>query len=412
MLTIPLPGHSLGILMTAYMRVLIAFDKFKECMSAQVACATLQEALQEAMPGAEAISAPICDGGEGFCETLCSARDGRFVELDAQGPRGEPRRATIGLVDASKLDHELRGQLGCDASHGELAVVEMAQASGLWGLPAELRNPHKATSRGTGQMLAAAADAGAGAILLGIGGSASSDLGLGALEALGLRFHDRAGRELCGICPERWDDVYTIGGKLRPLPPLSVACDVRNPLLGPNGAAAIFGPQKGLAPADVPAFDARARRIAMLLCEHFARPPSLLDEEGAGAAGGMGWGLRVAYGARYLPGFELTWRWMGFEEKLRRADILVTGEGSFDSASLGGKGPGTLLKMALEAGLKVLVLAGRVEPGLEIVAAAGKGRLKCVSISPPELPLDEALRRGPELLRAAFVREIDRIAAK
>jgi glycerate kinase len=234
------------------MRVLIAFDKFKECMSAQVACSTATEALQDVIPEAEAISAPICDGGEGFCDILCSARKGHFVLLDAQGPRGEPRRAAIGLVEASKLDKELRIQLGYDASQGKLAIVEMAQASGLWGLPVNLRDPNKATSRGTGQMLAEAADAGARAILLGIGGSASSDLGLGALEALGLRFHDRAGRELRGICPGMWDSVYTIGGRLRPLPRYRWPAMCTTPCLV-QMARRLFRPTEGTSSADVPA---------------------------------------------------------------------------------------------------------------------------------------------------------------
>ena len=387
------------------MRILIAFDKFKESMSAQTACEVAASAVAQALPDARIETAPISDGGEGFCEILTLARNGRISEHSVSGPCGETRSAKLGMVGAAQIDNGTLKALGLNAIQGPLAIVEMAQASGLWGLAKELRKPWECSSFGTGQLIREAANMGAGAILLGIGGSATVDLGLGALEALGLHFVDKHGERIVGIRPRDWARVHAIEGTPLPLPPIIIACDVDNPLLGPRGAAAAFGPQKGLLPEEVTAMDSGLERMARLLLKHFGKPAETLNETSGGAAGGIGWGLRAAYGARYLPGFTLVWQWMGLEKGLAEADILITGEGRFDSGSLCGKGPGALAKTALEKGKRVFVFAGSVEDGIEDKLSNNE-RLRCVAISPKDMPLNEAISQGPELLRACICKEI------
>ncbi|MFA5257232.1 MAG: glycerate kinase [Opitutales bacterium] len=385
------------------MRVLIAFDKFKESMTARQACLVAEEALQEALPDAEVEIAPICDGGEGFCEILTLARSGALETHEVHGPRMEPREALLGFVDCASLGADLLGFMGLPENGGQMAVVEMAQASGLWGLPAELRDPWECSTRGTGELLRIAARRGACAIVLGIGGSATNDLGLGALEALGLDFEDASGDLLESIRPALFERIASVRGAASALPPLLVACDVTNPLLGPSGASAVFGPQKGLRTADVPRMDAAVEGAARALCARFALGEETLAEPSGGAAGGLGWGLRAAFGARYLPGFELAWKWMDLESRLDRADLVIVGEGRFDHSSLGGKGPGTLARTALRRGKKVLVVAGSVEYGVADLLAADGTLAGCAAISPPELPLCQALAEGPARLRATLL---------
>jgi len=387
------------------MHVLIAFDKFKESMTAARACRVARETLLEARPDAEVEVAPICDGGEGFCEILASARSGTLESHAVRGPRMERRDAMLGFVNCASLGADLLDFMGLPHADGTMAIVEMAQASGLWGLPGELRDPWECSTFGTGELLRIAAERGACAILLGIGGSATNDLGLGTLEALGMGFEDAPGNLLDNIRPALFGRLARTRGKLAALPPVIVACDVTNPLLGPSGASAVFGPQKGLRAEDVPHMDAAVERAAKVLCARFDLGEEVLCEPSGGAAGGLGWGLRAALGARYLPGFDLVFKWMDMERRLDRADLVIVGEGRFDHGSLGGKGPGTLARMALERGKKVILLAGSLEDGV----AELLGGAMCAAISPPDLPLDRALAEGPERLRAALMKNIRNI---
>jgi glycerate kinase len=242
-------------------------------------------------------------------------------------------------------------------------------------------------------MLEAAA-AGAGAILLGVGGSATNDLGLGALAALGLHFTDATGRPVDPPVPAEWSRIVRVSGSVpAKLPPVFIACDVTNPLLGPRGAAAVYGPQKGLRPADHARLEQESERIVNLLCLHCGQPNTLKDLPGAGAAGGISFGLMAAAGAKLLPGFDLVSAWLELETKLAAADIVVTGEGRFDASSLEGKGPGAVAARALALGKTVHVFAGQVSapmrPGLALHA-----------ITPPGTPLAQALREAPRNLAA------------
>ena len=380
------------------MRILVAFDKFKGCMSAAEACDAAKAALARVVPDAEVVSCPVSDGGEGFCEVLAGAGRGRLAEIAVTGPMGERRRASVGFVEAGGGDAALLDELELPRT-GRIAVVEMAAASGLWCVPEAERNPWKAASRGTGEMLAFAAREGASGIVLGIGGSATCDLGLGALEALGLSAVCD-GRPVERFTPECFDSLEGFAGKPLKLPPVRVACDVTNPLSGPNGTAAVYGPQKGLKPEDVARMDSGIRRAASLLAAHFHADPGVLEAPGFGAAGGIGCGLAIVCGARMTPGADLVRRWRGMDQLLRDADIVITGEGAYDSTSASGKGPGEIVRRAAALGKKTVVLAGRIDLTERERLAHGDAIFR--AITPPGTPQNEALARGGEFLAATI----------
>lgn len=383
------------------MHVLIAFDKFKDCLTAPEACRLTAEALRERQPAWTATACPLADGGEGFAEILTDAAGGEHVAVTVTGPRGAPVSARFGLVSVARVPLAARRSLGLEApeqADRTIAVVDMASVSGLALLANADRDPWQTTTRGTGEVLRLAAARGVAAIVLGVGGSATSDLGLGALTALGLEFHGGSGA-IGDPVPARWAGIERIAGAVTPpLPPVWIACDVTNPLLGPRGAAATYGPQKGLKAADLPRLDHESGRLALMLCSHCRRPDTLMDAPGAGAAGGISFGLMAAAGARLLPGFELVSAWLDLETHLARAELVITGEGRFDATSLQGKGPGAVAARALALGKTVHVFAGQA------AVAEPPPRLSLHSITPAGLPLAEALPRGAEFLAAAVRR--------
>lgn len=386
-------------------RVLLAFDKFKDALTAPEAVAAVAAALRETQPGWTLDLAPLADGGEGFVSILTQAAQGREVPVVATGPRGERRPAGFGLVRVSSIPGRARAQLqlsGETNADATVAVIEMAAISGLALLPQDQRDPWQTTTLGTGELMRAAAESGAVAVLLGVGGSATNDLGLGALAALGLEFTDAAGRPIHPPVPAEWTRIARLSGRLvAGLPPVYIACDVTNPLLGPRGAAAVYGPQKGLRPADHVRLENASARLADLLCRHWGQPPALKEVPGAGAAGGIAFGLMTAAGAKLLPGFELVSAWLDLETKLAAADIVITGEGRFDESSLEGKGPGAVAARALALGKTVHVFAGQV-------TAAARPGLALHAITPAGVPLAQALREAPQNLtssaRAVFAR--------
>ena len=379
-------------------RVLIAFDKFKDALTSQQACTVAATALRTIHPDWSLDLCPLTDGGEGFCETLTQATQGRIEQLKCSGPRGEPVNAPIGYITANKLPAVVRGQLGLD-SITTLAVIEMAVASGLALLPPDQRDPWQTGSFGTGQLIKAASQTGAAAILLGVGGSATNDLGFGALAALGFKFRDANGNFIEQPTPSTWDKIAGIErDTARALPPIFIACDVTNPLLGPAGATATFGPQKGLRAADFARLEAQAARLAAMLCADCGQPFTLSSLPGTGAAGGISFGLMVAFGAKLVSGFDLVSGWLDLPARVAHADLVLTGEGRFDRTSLGGKGPGSLVTVARQLGKHVHVFAGSLGPPENSPELAG---VKAHAITPADLPLREALPRSAELLATA-----------
>ena len=377
------------------MRVLIAFDKFKDALTARQACDAAARALRTKHPGWELDLCPLTDGGEGFCDILGQNVAGRSEHIKVYGPAGLKASGTYCMVERFSLPTKWRILL-LQRGQDSVGVVEMASASGLTLLPEEQRDPWQTTSLGTGQLMEAAVGDGADVLLLGIGGSATNDLGLGALAALGFKFFAAAGESVAVPTPATWDRIQRIDcSGATSLPPVFIACDVINPLLGPQGATATFGPQKGLKPADLPRLEAQMARMTALLCTACGQPLSLAETPGAGAAGGIGFGLMVACGAKLVPGFELVSDWLDLDARVARADLVITGEGRFDATSLGGKGPGRLLAGARRLGKPGHVFAGSL--GLPVSN-------ELHPITPAGLPLADALRRSAELLGAAVAR--------
>lgn len=394
------------------MHVLLAFDKFKDSLTAPAACAHAAAALRAAHPDWTLDLCPLADGGEGFCEILTHAAGGTVETHLVTGPRGGTVPATLGFVPLANIPPAARALLGLSASQhsalnaqlhrdASVAVIEMASASGLALLAAHQRDPWQTHTHGTGELIRlAAARPGVAAILLGVGGSATSDLGLGALAALGLTFSTAHGELIAPPIPAQWPHIARLSGHLpASLPPIRIACDVTNPLLGPRGAAATYGPQKGLRPADLARLDHESARLALLLCAYTQRPDSLMEAPGAGAAGGISFGLMAATGAQLLPGFDLVSAWLDLEPKLAAADLVITGEGRFDDTSLTGKGPGAVAARALALGKPVHVFAGAV------TTLAARPQLSLHAITPPGTPLADALRDAQSFLTAR-VREV------
>ena len=378
------------------MRALLAFDKFKDALSAPQACALAAGSLRARRPDWTLDMCPLTDGGEGFCEILTQALGGTFETHTVTGPRGEPAVARMGFVPLALIPPAARALLQIENSL--VAVVEMAAASGLALLAPEARDPWLTSTTGTGELIRLAARPGVAAILLGLGGSATSDLGLGALGALGLNFVSATGELIDPPTPSRWPEIARLDGRLpADLPPLRIACDVANPLLGPNGAAAIYGPQKGLRPADLRRLDNEAARLALLLCTHSAKPDTLMDVPGAGAAGGISFGLMAAASAQLISGFDLVSAWLDLDSRLAAADLVLTGEGRFDASSLSGKGPGALAARAAALGKPVHVFAGAI-------TAAPVPGLALHAITPPGTPLPAALRAAATNLTATVDR--------
>lgn len=340
-------------------RVLIAADKFKGSLTAVQVAEHVTAGLRRARPGVEVEALPVADGGDG---TVAAAVAGGFErrEVRVTGPLGTPVTAAYALRDGT-------------------AVVEMAEASGLQLLPAGVFAPLTATTYGTGEVLLAAIEAGARRVVLGVGGSATTDGGAGMLEALGARFLDLDG-----------DPVAWGGGPLRELDTvdlsrldarlgevaLVLASDVDNPLTGPKGAAAVYGPQKGASEHDVAALDAALGRFAQLMAESVG-PQAGRDVEaaaeapGAGAAGGIGFGALVGLGATFRPGIEVLLEVLGFAPALERADLVITGEGSLDAQTLHGKAPAGVAAAARAAGKPVVAVCGRL--AIDAAALAGSG---------------------------------------
>ena len=385
------------------MRILICFDKFKDSMSAQEAGAIVQAALGEVHAEMTTETVPLADGGDGFCEIMTRAQDGVPERHAVGGSLGEPVEAQLGWVDGAGLGRATLAHLKLGSS-SRIAIIEMAQVTGLQSLPPDRRDCWKTTSSGTGELIRIATERGADAILLGVGGSSTNDLGLGALEALGLSFCARDGQPLRPIRPELWPSVDHMEGNLpQNLPPIKIACDVQNPLFGPQGAAAIFGPQKGLKPEDFDRMESLGKKMARLLCDYLGKPWELTEIPGSGAAGGITFGLSAACQVELMPGFDLVSRWLDLPGKLDRCDWLITGEGRFDLSSLQGKGPGTLALQALALGKKVSIMAGKIEVTADALPGGGQN-LDLMEISPRDVPLHLALEREPENLRHAVLK--------
>jgi glycerate kinase len=322
------------------MRVVVAPDKFKGSLTAAQVAARVAAGLASAAPGAEVVQVPVADGGEGTLEAALSAGY-RRVPVRAEGPTGEP-------VDTAYAERD------------GVAVVELADVSGLRRLPGGRPAARTASSFGTGQVLAAALDAGCRRVVLGIGGSACTDGGAGMVKALGGRARgtgdEEVGRGGAALAAVASLDLAGLHPAL-PTAEVVVASDVDNPLLGPNGAAAVYGPQKGASPAEVAELDAALARWAGAVRRATGR--DLAAAPGAGAAGGVGFAALAVLGASLRPGIGLVLELVGFPAALPGAGLVITGEGSLDAQTLHGKAPAGVAAAARAAGIPAVAVAGR-----------------------------------------------------
>lgn len=361
------------------MTVVVALDAFKGCLTAPEACTAVADGLRAADPAVRVRAIPMADGGEGTAAVLMAARPGGvWVHREVTGPLPEQR------VKAGFLWF----------ADDRTAVVEMAAASGLPLLAEDERDPMRTTTRGTGELLAAAAAMGARHILLTIGGSATVDGGVGVATVLGWRFLDAAGRDVAADGGHLLA-IATIVPPLRPLwPRITVLCDVTNPLCGPHGAAAVFAPQKGATPQQVAQLDAGLRHLAKLVAGALDR--DILAVPGGGAAGGLGAGMVAFFAATLTPGVTAVIDAAGLRPALQGAAWCITGEGCFDETSLKGKVVSGVVAVAREAGVSVSVVAGEVRMAPEGWHAAGIRDVR--SLRQRGMTIGESLRRAPELL--------------
>jgi glycerate kinase len=334
------------------LHVVVAPDKFEGSLTAEQAAQAIEAGLLRARPDARIVRIPIGDGGAGTLAAVLAAGFER-VPVRATGPTGKPVDAAIAIS-------------------GGRAFVEMAEASGLRRLPGGHPAPRDATSYGTGELIRAALDHGAREVVLGIGGSATTDGGAGMATALGARLLDEKGESLplggAALLRLSHIDVVDLDPRLHELR-VTVASDVNNPLVGPQGAAAVYGPQKGASPEDVFLLDCALRRYAQVLAAHLG--VDVAEVPGAGAAGGLGAGAIAFLGAKLEPGIELVLDLVGFNAVVTRAHLAVTGEGKFDCQTLRGKAPVGVARAASALGVPVVALCGTVEISKRELRVAG-----------------------------------------
>jgi glycerate kinase len=373
------------------MRIVLAPNAFKGTLTAVEAAQAMAEGIRRVLPEADLVFVPIADGGDGTVEALVAATGGERRTLFVRGPLEQPVQATYGLLEG-----------------GAVAVIEMARASGLALLPADRRDPRITTTYGVGELLQHAYDQGARRFIVGIGGSATNDGGAGMAQALGYHLLDGRGLELPpgGAALATLDRIH-VGGVHADWSAASVqvACDVTNPLTGPHGASAVYGPQKGATPQMVAELDAALRRLAAVIRRDLGREVDTLP--GGGAAGGLGAGLVAFTGAELRPGADLVMDAVRLDDRLLGADLVLTGEGRLDAQTARfGKGPAAVARRARAAGIPVIAIAGGVDDHAEVLAIFD-GLEATVSST---TPLEEAMARAGPLLTDAAERALRRRA--
>jgi glycerate kinase len=364
------------------MRILVAPQEFKGTLTAVQAASAMRDALAGVLGSAQLDVAPLSDGGPGFVDALLNAARGEARQSLVEDPLGRPVTARWGMIGG-----------------GRTAVLEMAAASGLSLLAASERDPRRTSTFGTGELIRAALDASCEQILLGVGGSATNDGGTGAAAALGVRFYDAQEQPLSrgGAALARLERIDLIGRDPRlERVQLFVAADVNNPLCGPTGASSIYGPQKGADAQMVSELDGALARLAQVTVRQIGR--DFANLAGAGAAGGLAFGMLAFCGAQLRSGFELVCHELKLEERVQRADLVLTGEGRLDRQSSYGKGPGQLAALAKRHGKRTVIFAGRVDPTF---SPAESPFDEVLEVSTRQFGLDPAASTPAQLLRAA-----------
>ncbi len=360
-------------------KIIVAIDSFKGCLTSAEAGAAAADGVRAACPDCDVVVMPIADGGEGMIDVLTKAAGASPTTVRAHDPLMNLRDARYAMT-----------------ADGQTAFIEMAAISGLPLVPAAERNPLYTTTYGTGELIRDALERGCRRFVIGLGGSATNDAGLGMLQALGFRFYNKKGDELGGterstvMCGCRMHEVAKIDtSSAHPLlkeARFTAACDVRNPLTGPDGAACVFAPQKGAGPAAVAALDDGLKQLATVIKQTTGTDVSALA--GAGAAGGLGGGLAAFLHAALKPGIQILLDALHFDERIEGADLIFTGEGKADRQSLMGKVPSGILEVARRQCIPVVLVAGSVEDEDDLMRA---GFHTVSSINPYPVTLQQAM---------------------
>jgi len=362
------------------MKVICAPDSFKESMTALQAAQAMQRGILSVMPDAQVDLCPIADGGDGTVDAMLAATNGQERTTTVTGPRGQPVEAQWGVL-----------------GDGKTAVIEMATACGMALLPAQQRDPTQTSTLGTGELIKAALDASASRILIGIGGSATNDGGTGCAQALGVRFFDGENPITAPMTGGQLTRITRID--MTGLDPriaaceIIVACDVNNPLTGPNGAAHIYGPQKGADPDMVKMLDQALTHLSNLWQSQLNKDVNNIP--GSGAAGGLGGGLLVFLNAKLQRGAEMVLNAANFAARAADCNYCFTGEGRLDGQSMSGKAVLTVANKAAQHNVPTIALVGSTGEQVEKTLDAGLAAYHVISNN---LPLQEAIQRGPELL--------------
>ncbi|WP_460163832.1 glycerate kinase [Pseudomonas sp. S2_F03] len=376
------------------MKIVIAPDSFKDSLSAQGVADAIALGLAEVWPDAQLIKCPMADGGEGTVESILAACEGELRRTNVRGPLGAMVDAAWGWLPKNHT-----------------AIIEMAEASGLQLVPPGQRDACTSSTFGTGELIRAALDAGAQRVILAIGGSATNDGGAGAMQALGVKLLDAQGQPLApgGLALTQLDriDLSDMDSRLSGVR-FDIAADVNNPLCGPHGASAIFGPQKGASPEQVQQLDSALGHFADLCADVLGH--DVKDEPGSGAAGGLGFAAKAFLGAQFKAGVEVVAELVGLAEAVKGADLVMTGEGRFDAQTLRGKTPFGVARVAREQGVPVIVIAGTLGEGYQALYEHGIDAAFALASGP--MTLEQACAEAPRLLqdRASDIARVWRIA--
>ncbi|EBZ0491411.1 glycerate kinase [Salmonella enterica subsp. enterica serovar Infantis] len=361
----------------------LAPDSFKESMTAREVCLAMEAGLRKVFPHAEYIHVPMADGGEGTAQSLVDASGGQMFTVTVTGPEGQPVEAGYGIL-----------------GDGETAVIEMASASGIQHTCRDSRNPLLTTTYGTGELIRACLDRKVKKVILGIGGSATNDGGAGMAEALGVRFYDGAGQTLPrggqALAQLHHIDLSGLDQRLDAVEIL-VACDVTNPLCGPDGASAVFGPQKGATPEMVNVLDAALSHYARVISQTLDK--DIAGAPGAGAAGGLGAGLLAFTACRLRRGIDIVIEYSGLRDKLAGACYCFTGEGRIDFQTRFGKTPQGVARTAKEMHVPVIAISGSVGNGVETLYHEGIDAI--FGIIPEASDIEPLLRNGSQNMERA-----------
>ena len=368
-------------------KIVLAIDSFKGCLSSKEIEQCIAEEIHRILPSCQTVCIPIADGGEGMLDTLIEATQGTFVSTQAHDPLMRIRPARYGILGDQRT-----------------AIIEMAEINGLTTLSPIERNPMKTSTYGTGELIKDALEKGFRRFIIGIGGSATNDAGMGMMQVLGAHLYDKQGNELeqGGKIMEQIAriDLNHLHPALKEAT-FIVACDVQNPFCGPQGAAYVFARQKGASEEQIRQLDEGMRHLALLIERDFSY--NINKVKGSGAAGGLGGAFATFLQAHLQSGIDLLLNAVDFDRKITNADWIITGEGKADRQTAEGKVPAGVLKRAKKTGIPVMLIAGKVE---DKACLKQMGFARIVKVSPDNLPLEEAMR--PEVTRENTQRAIGR----